>query len=258
MQSYNISYMKIYSFNVNGLRAIIKKEFLPWIEETSPDILCLQETKLSDRDFQLDLPGYHQYYSCAEKKGYSGTAIYSKEKPISVKEGLGIDEHDKEGRTLIAEYEKFYLISVYVPNSQDELRRLDYRQVWDKAFEDFVSELKTHKSVIFCGDLNVAHEEIDIKNPKTNIKNAGFTIEERNDFSRLLSRGFTDTFRYLHPDEVKYSWWSYRFKAREKNVGWRIDYFVISDDLKDRLKGAEIHNDVFGSDHCPVSIEIDI
>ena len=250
--------MKIYSFNVNGLRAIMKKDFLSWVDSVKPDILCLQETKLSDKDFSIELPGYHQYYSCAQKKGYSGTAIFSKIEPVSVTEGIGVAEHDMEGRTLIAEFEGFYLISVYVPNSQDELRRLDYRQVWDKDFEDFVSGLKENKPVIFCGDLNVAHEEIDIRNPKTNTRNAGFTIEERNDFSRLLSRGFIDTFRYLHPDEVKYSWWSYRFKAREKNIGWRIDYFVVSDDLKDRLKSAEIHNEVFGSDHCPVSIEIDL
>lgn len=250
--------MKIYSFNVNGLRAIMKKDFLSWVDSVKPDILCLQETKLSDKDFSIELPGYHQYYSCAQKKGYSGTAIFSRIEPVSVTEGIGVAEHDMEGRTLNAEFEGFYLISVYVPNSQDELRRLDYRQVWDKDFEDFVSGLKENKPVIFCGDLNVAHEEIDIRNPKTNTRNAGFTIEERNDFSRLLSRGFIDTFRYLHPDEVKYSWWSYRFKAREKNIGWRIDYFVVSDDLKDRLKSAEIHNEVFGSDHCPVSIEIDL
>lgn len=236
----------------------MKKDFLSWVDSVKPDILCLQETKLSDKDFSIELPGYHQYYSCAQKKGYSGTAIFSKIEPVSVTEGIGVAEHDMEGRTLIAEFEGFYLISVYVPNSQDELRRLDYRQVWDKDFEDFVSGLKENKPVIFCGDLNVAHEEIDIRNPKTNTRNAGFTIEERNDFSRLLSRGFIDTFRYLHPDEVKYSWWSYRFKAREKNIGWRIDYFVVSDDLKDRLKSAEIHNEVFGSDHCPVSIEIDL
>lgn len=236
----------------------MKKDFLSWVDSVKPDILCLQETKLSDKNFSIELPGYHQYYSCAQKKGYSGTAIFSKIEPVSVTEGIGVAEHDIEGRTLIAEFEGFYLISVYVPNSQDELRRLDYRQVWDKDFEDFVSGLKENKPVIFCGDLNVAHEEIDIRNPKTNTRNAGFTIEERNDFSRLLSRGFIDTFRYLHPDEVKYSWWSYRFKAREKNIGWRIDYFVVSDDLKDRLKSAEIHNEVFGSDHCPVSIEIDL
>ena len=250
--------MRIYSFNVNGLRAILKKDFLTWVESCQPDILCLQETKLSDKDFSIDIPGYHQYYSCAEKKGYSGTAIFSKSEPIAVTEGIGVEEHDHEGRTLIAEYENFYLVCVYVPNSQDELRRLDYRQVWNKAFEDFVSSLKERKPLVFCGDLNVAHQEIDIRNPKTNVRNAGFTIEERNDFSRLLSRGFIDTFRYLHPEEVKYSWWSYRFKAREKNVGWRIDYFVISEDLKDKLKSAEIHNEVFGSDHCPVSIDIDL
>lgn len=250
--------MNIYSFNVNGLRAILKKDFTQWVERVSPDILCLQETKLSDRDFSLDLSGYHQYYSVAEKKGYSGTAIFSKTEPLNISEGMSISEHDKEGRTLIAEYDNFYLVCVYVPNSQDELKRLDYRQVWDKDFEDFVVSLKEKKSVIFCGDLNVAHEEIDIKNPKTNTRNAGFTIEERNDFSRLLSRGFIDSFRYLHPDEVKYSWWSYRFKAREKNVGWRIDYFVLSEDLRDRLTAAEIHNDVYGSDHCPISISIDL
>ena len=213
--------MKIYSFNVNGLRAIMKKDFLSWVDSVKPDILCLQETKLSDKDFSIELPGYHQYYSCAQKKGYSGTAIFSRIEPVSVTEGIGVAEHDMEGRTLIAEFDGFYLISVYVPNSQDELKRLDYRQVWDKDFEDFVSRLKESKPVIFCGDLNVAHEEIDIRNPKTNTRNAGFTIEERNDFSRLLSRGFIDTFRYLHPDKVKYSWWSYRFKAREKNIGSR-------------------------------------
>ncbi len=250
--------MRIYSFNVNGLRAILKKDFMKWLSDTQPDILCLQETKLSDKDFSIDLPGYHQYYSCAEKKGYSGTAIITRREPLSVTEGIGISDHDREGRTLIAEYEDFYLISVYVPNSQDELRRLDYRQQWNKDFEDFVCALSEKKSVIFCGDLNVAHQEIDIKNPKTNTRNAGFTIEERTDFGRLLSRGFVDTFRYLHPDEVKYSWWSYRFRAREKGIGWRIDYFVISQDLCPKLRAAEIHDDVFGSDHCPVSIDIDL
>lgn len=250
--------MKIYSFNVNGLRAVLKKDFLKFVEESSADIICLQETKLSGEDLELDLPGWRQYYSHAEKKGYSGTAIFTKVEPIAVTEGIGVDEHDHEGRTLIAEFEDFYLISVYVPNSQDELKRLEYRQRWDQAFEDFVCSLKEKKGVVFCGDLNVAHEEIDIKNPKTNLRNAGFTIEERTDFSRLLSRGFTDTFRFLHPDEVKYSWWSYRFKAREKNVGWRIDYFVVSDDLREKVKSAEIHNDIYGSDHCPVSIEIDL
>lgn len=250
--------MKIYSFNVNGLRAILKKDFLSWVNSVQPDILCLQETKLSDTDFSIDLEGYNQYYSMAKRKGYSGTAIYSKTRPISVSEGIGIEEHDNEGRTLIAEYESFYLVCVYVPNSQDELKRLDYRQQWNKAFEDFVSSLKEKKSVVFCGDLNVAHTEIDLKNPKTNLRNPGFTIEERNDFSRLLSHGFIDTFRYLHPDEIKYSWWSYRFRAREKGIGWRIDYFIISEDLKNKLRSAEIHNDVFGSDHCPVSIDIDL
>ena len=251
--------MRIYSFNVNGIRAILGKEgFMSWLENCGGDIICLQETKLSDPEFRIDIPGYHQYFYNAQKKGYSGTAILTRKEPVRVWQGMGVDEHDMEGRVLTAEYNDFYLVCVYVPNSQDGLRRLDYRQAWNKAFEDYVSGLKEKKGVIFCGDLNVAHKEIDIKNPKTNLRNAGFTIEERNDFTRLLERGFIDSFRHLHPDEVKYSWWSYRFRAREKGIGWRIDYFVISDDLVDRLKAAEIHNDVFGSDHCPVSIDIDV
>ena len=250
--------MKFISWNVNGLRACNEKGFSDAFRRLDADFFCLQETKMQAGQLDLQFEGYQSYWNYAEKKGYSGTAIYTRHQPLNVSYGIGMEHHDREGRVITLEMDDFFLVTVYVPNSQDELRRLDYRQVWDKDFEDFVSRLKESKPVIFCGDLNVAHEEIDIRNPKTNTRNAGFTIEERNDFSRLLSRGFIDTFRYLHPDEVKYSWWSYRFKAREKNIGWRIDYFVVSDDLKDRLKSAEIHNEVFGSDHCPVSIEIDL
>lgn len=249
---------KIYSWNVNGLRAVMNKGFEDWFRNTDPDILCLQETKISEGQVSLSLDGYHQYYSYAEKKGYSGTAVFTKEKPIAVRQGIGKDEHDKEGRTLTLEFNDFFLVCVYVPNSQRELARLDYRQQWDRDFEEYIVSLDKIKPVIFTGDLNVAHEEIDIKNPKSNERNAGFTIEERNDFSRLLERGFKDTFRTLHPEEVKYSWWSYMFKARERNTGWRIDYFVVSDRLMDKVVEADIHTDVMGSDHCPVSIGVDL
>ena len=247
--------MKIISWNVNGLRAVLNKDFLTWFNEQDADIICLQETKISEGQVSLDLSGYEQFYSYADKKGYSGTAVFSKVKPLSVKEGINIDIHDHEGRTLTVEYDDFYLVCVYVPNSQDGLKRLEYRQVFNKDFEEYLVSLDKKKPVVMCGDLNVAHKEIDIKNPKTNERNAGFTIEERNDFSRLLSRGFKDSWREQHPDEVKYSWWSYRFKAREKNTGWRIDYFVVSDRLMDKVKNTDIQTDVFGSDHCPVVIE---
>lgn len=250
--------MKLLSFNVNGLRAILNKGFEDWFKSTDADILCLQETKISAGQLELDLPGYRQYYSYAEKKGYSGTAVFTKTEPISVREGIGIEEHDKEGRTLTLEYSDFFLVCVYVPNSQKELARLDYRQKWNQDFENYIVSLDKIKPVIFTGDLNVAHKEIDIKNAKSNERNAGFTIEERNDFSRLLSRGFIDSFRMLHPDEVKYSWWSYMFKAREKNTGWRIDYFVVSERLKDRISGADILTDVMGSDHCPIELDLDL
>lgn len=249
---------QIYSWNVNGLRAVMNKGFEDWFIKINPDILCLQETKISEGQVNLSLDGYYQYYSYAEKKGYSGTAVFTKEKPITVRQGIGIDEHDKEGRTLTLEFKDFYLVCVYVPNSQRELARLDYRQKWDQDFENYIVSLDQIKPVIFTGDLNVAHKEIDIRNPKTNERNAGFTIEERNDFSRLLNRGFKDTFRTLHPDEIKYSWWSYMFKARERNTGWRIDYFVVSDRLMDKVKEADIHTDIMGSDHCPVSIGIEL
>ena len=248
----------IYSWNVNGLRAVINKGFLDWFKNTAPDILCLQETKISADQIDLDLSGYYQYYSYATKKGYSGTAVFTKEKPLSVKEGIGKDIHDNEGRTLTLEFSTFFLVCVYVPNSQRELARLSYRQEWDKDFEEYIVSLDKIKPVIFTGDLNVAHEEIDIKNPKSNIRNAGFTIEERSDFSRLLSRGFSDTFRTLHPDLIKYSWWSYMFKAREKNTGWRIDYFVVSKRIMPLVKEADICTDIMGSDHCPISLTIDI
>lgn len=250
--------MKLLSFNVNGLRAILGKGFLEWFKNTDADILCLQETKISEGQLELDLPGYHQFYSYAEKKGYSGTAVFTKVEPVSVKEGIGIEEHDKEGRTLTLEYADFFLVCVYVPNSQKELARLEYRQKWNQDFENYIVSLDKIKPVIFTGDLNVAHKEIDIKNAKSNERNAGFTIEERNDFTRLLSRGFIDSFRTLHPEEVKYSWWSYMFKAREKNTGWRIDYFVVSERLQDKISGADILTDVMGSDHCPIELDIEL
>ena len=233
------------------------KGFMDAFESLNADIFCLQETKLSEGQLALELPGYHQYWNYAEKKGYSGTAIFTKEEPLSAAYGIGISEHDHEGRVITLEYEKFYFVTVYTPNSQDGLKRLDYRMEWEKAFLAYLKKLEEKKPVIFCGDLNVAHQEIDLKNPKTNRKNAGFTDEERARFSELLKKGFVDTFRYFYPEETGiYSWWSYRFHAREKNAGWRIDYFLVSEVLKDELKDAKIHTEIFGSDHCPVELEI--
>ena len=249
--------MKLISWNVNGLRAAVEKGFLDFFKEAGADIFCLQETKLQEGQIKLDLPGYHQYWNYAEKKGYSGTAIFCKEEPVSVTYGLGIDEHDHEGRVITAEFEDFYFVTVYKQNSQDGLKRLDYRMTWEDAFRAHLLKLAETKPVVAAGDMNVAHQEIDLKNPKTNRKNAGFTDEERNKMSTLLDSGFVDTFRYFYPDaEGIYSWWSYRFKAREKNAGWRIDYFIASEGMKDRLAGAKIHTDVFGSDHCPVELEL--
>ena len=249
--------MKLISWNVKGLRAAVEKGFLDFFKEAGADIFCLQETKLQEGQIKLDLPGYHQYWNYAEKKGYSGTAIFCKEEPLSVTYGLGIDEHDHEGRVITAEFEDFYFVTVYTPNSQDGLKRLDYRMTWEDAFRAHLLKLAETKPVVAAGDMNVAHQEIDLKNPKTNRKNAGFTDEERNKMSTLLDSGFVDTFRYFYPDaEGIYSWWSYRFKAREKNAGWRIDYFIASEGMKDRLAGAKIHTDVFGSDHCPVELEL--
>ena len=249
---------KLVSWNVNGIRACVQKGFMNTFNELDADIFCLQETKLQEGQIDLELPGYCQFWNYAEKKGYSGTAIFTKEEPLDVKYGMGIPEHDKEGRVITLEYPDFYMITEYVPNSQDELRRLDYRMAWEDAFLAYIKGLEVKKPVIFCGDLNVAHEEIDLKNPKTNHKNAGFTDEERGKMTRLLKEGFIDTFRFLYPEEVIYSWWSYRFRAREKNAGWRIDYFITSGDLKDRIKDAKIHTEIFGSDHCPVELDIEI
>ena len=249
--------MKLISWNVNGLRAVVEKGFQDFFREIDADIFCLQETKLQEGQIKLDLPGYHQYWNYAEKKGYSGTAIFCKEEPVSVTYGLGIDEHDHEGRVITVEFEDFYFVTVYTPNSQDGLKRLDYRMTWEDAFRAHLLKLAETKPVVAAGDMNVAHQEIDLKNPKTNRKNAGFTDEERSKMSTLLDSGFVDTFRYFYPDaEGIYSWWSYRFKAREKNAGWRIDYFIASEGMKDRLAGAKIHTDVFGSDHCPVELEL--
>lgn len=249
--------MKFISWNVNGLRAIVKKNFSEVFEALDADFFCLQETKLQEGQIELDLPGYHQYWNYAEKKGYSGTAIFAKEPALSVRYGLGIEEHDTEGRVITLEYPELFLITCYTPNSQNELRRLDYRMTWEDAFLAYLTELKQQKPVILCGDLNVAHKNIDIKNWKTNQKSAGFTPEEREKFSTLLAAGFTDTFRYFYPDaEGIYSWWSYRFNARKNNAGWRIDYFVVSDDLNESLLDAKIHTDIIGSDHCPVELDL--
>ncbi len=247
--------MKLISWNVNGLRACEGKGFSDFVRAQSPDIMCIQETKLQEGQIDLELQEYYQYWNYAEKKGYSGTALFTKEKPLDVAYGIGILEHDQEGRVITAEYGAFYVVTVYTPNSQNELARLPYRMDWEDAFYAYLKELEKKKPVIFCGDLNVAHREIDLKNPKTNRKNAGFTDEEREKFSRLLAGGFIDTFRYFYPDqEGVYSWWSYRFKAREKNAGWRIDYFLVSGSLRDCLEDALIYTDVYGSDHCPVGL----
>ncbi|NLL77667.1 MAG: exodeoxyribonuclease III [Clostridiales bacterium] len=247
--------MKLISWNVNGLRACVGKGFLDFLQTEDADIFCIQETKLQEGQIDLDLPGYYQYWNYAEKKGYSGTAIFTKIEPLSVSYGIGIEEHDHEGRVITLEYPDFYMITVYTPNSQDELARLSYRMKWEDDFLSYLKALEKEKPVIFCGDLNVAHKEIDLKNPKTNRKNAGFTDEERRKFTILTESGFIDTFRYFYPDkEGIYSWWSYRFSARAKNAGWRIDYFLVSECLKDRLKDAIIYTDVQGSDHCPVGL----
>ena len=249
--------MKFISWNVNGLRACMQKGFLDFFKQIDADIFCLQETKLQEGQIDLDLPGYHQYWNYAEKKGYSGTALFTKQKPLSVTYGIGIPEHDKEGRVITAEFADFYVVTVYTPNSQRELTRLSYRMEWEAAFLAYINGLNEKKPVIFCGDLNVAHKEIDLKNPRTNRHNAGFTDEERGCFDKVLESGYIDTFRYFYPDaEGIYSWWSYMFKSREKNAGWRIDYFVVSKALEDRLKGASIHTTVMGSDHCPVELDI--
>ncbi len=251
--------MKLISWNVNGLRACCQKGFEESFRQLDADFFCLQETKMQKGQLDLDFIGYQSYWNYAEKKGYSGTAIFSRHTPLSVAYGIGMDEHDHEGRVITLEMEQFYLVTVYTPNSQDELRRLDYRMQWETDFQNYIRELDRKKPVIVCGDMNVAHEEIDLKNPKTNRRNAGFTDEERGRFTELLGHGFIDTFRYFHPDQTDiYSWWSYRFHAREKNAGWRIDYFVCSERIKDHLTGAEIHTDIYGSDHCPVELTIDI
>lgn len=250
--------MKFISWNVNGLRACVGKDFSQSFESLNADFFCLQETKMQAGQLELQFPGYTSYWNYAEKKGYSGTAIYTRKEPLAVTYGIGIDEHDHEGRVITLEYDKFFLVTVYTPNSQEELRRLDYRMTWEDAFQAYLHQLDEKKPVIVCGDMNVAHQEIDLKNPKTNRRSAGFTDEERSKMTQLLNNGFTDTFRTLHPEQVTYSYWSYRFRAREKNAGWRIDYFLISDRLKPQLKDASIHTEIYGSDHCPVELDIDI
>lgn len=248
--------MKCISWNVNGLRACMKKGFADFFQEADADFFCIQESKLQEGQIHFAPEGWHAYWNYAEKKGYSGTAIFAKEAPLSVTYGMGIEEHDHEGRVICLEYPQFYLVTVYTPNAQDGLRRLAYRMQWETDFRAYLCALDEKKPVIVCGDMNVAHEEIDIKNPKTNHKNAGFTDEERGRFSELLAAGFADTFRRLHPDEVTYSWWSYRFKAREKNAGWRIDYFLVSERLLPKVQEAGMRTDIFGSDHCPVALQV--
>lgn len=248
--------MKFISWNVNGLRACVGKGFEESFAQLDADFFCLQETKMQAGQLDIELPGYDAYWNYAEKKGYSGTAIFTRHKPLNVSYGLGIEEHDHEGRVITLEMDDFYLVTVYTPNSQDQLRRLDYRMTWENDFRTYLQRLDAMKPVIVCGDMNVAHEEIDLKNPKTNRKNAGFTDEEREKMTQLLAAGFTDTFRYKYPEQVTYSWWSYRFRAREKNAGWRIDYFLISDRLRDRLEDAKIHTEIYGSDHCPVELDL--
>lgn len=261
--------MKFISWNVNGLRAcmkpktddndkVISEGFEYYFNQLDADFFCLQETKMQAGQLDLNFLGYHAYWNYADKKGYSGTAIFSKHKPINVTYGIGIDKHDHEGRVITLEFEKFYLVTVYTPNSQDGLRRLDYRMTWEDDFQNYLHQLDTTKPVIVCGDMNVAHQEIDIKNPKSNRRNAGFTDEEREKMTQLLSNGFTDSFRYKYPDQITYSWWSYRFHAREKNAGWRIDYFLLSDRLKEFMADAQIHTEIFGSDHCPVELDMNL
>lgn len=249
--------MKLISWNVNGLRACIKKGFYDFFDSVDADIFCLQEIKLIEGQLEFERPKYHSYFNYAKKKGYSGTAIFTKKEPISVSYGIGIAEHDDEGRVITLEFEKFYIVTCYTPNSQNELARLDYRMKWEDDFKDYLDGLKKQKPVILCGDLNVAHKEIDLKNPKTNRKNTGFTDEEREKMTRLLNDGYIDTFRYLYPDKEQiYSWWSYRFKAREKNAGWRIDYFIVSQDMEQYIDDAKIHTQIMGSDHCPIELDL--
>lgn len=248
--------MKLISWNVNGLRACAGKGFGESFKALDADVVCLQETKMQAVQLDLEFDGYESYWNYADKKGYSGTAIYTRVKPLSVSNDIGIDEHDHEGRVITMEFDDFYLVCVYVPNSQDELKRLTYRMKWEDDFRSYVRGLTEKKGVVICGDLNVAHNDIDIKNPASNRHNAGFTDEERGKFNALLDAGFVDSWRMLNPDTVKYSWWSYRFKARERNAGWRIDYFIVSESMKDRISGAEIHNEIFGSDHCPVELDL--
>ncbi len=255
--------MKLISWNVNGLRAVINKGFKEFFDKIDADIFCIQETKMQENQIDDNIKEivkeYNAYWNSAEKKGYSGTAIFSKEKPVNVTYGIGKEEHDKEGRVITLEFEKFYMVNIYTPNSKRELERLDYRQVWEDEIREYLLKLNESKPVIMCGDLNVAHQEIDLKNPKTNRRNAGFTDEERNKMTELLNAGFTDTFRYKYPDvEGKYSWWSYMFHAREKNAGWRIDYFIVSNSIKDNIEDAKILDDIYGSDHCPVELDINI
>ena len=251
--------VKMISWNVNGIRACVNKGFMDYFNDVDADVFCIQESKLQEGQIEMDLPGYHQYWNYAQKKGYSGTALFSKKEPISVSYGLGIEEHDNEGRVITAEYEDYYVVTCYTPNSKTELERLDYRMVWDDAFRNHLLALDEKKPVLFCGDLNVAHNEIDLKNPKTNRRSAGFTDEERGKMTELLGVGFIDTFRYLYPDaEGAYSWWSYLGKARDRNAGWRIDYWCVSDRLKEKIKEAEIHSAILGSDHCPVILDIEI
>lgn len=249
--------MRLISWNVNGLRAVMGKNFMEFFNDIDADIFCLQETKLQEGQIEMDLPGYYQYWNYADKKGYSGTAIFTKKEPISVSYGIDIDEHDHEGRVITLEFNDFYMVTVYTPNSQDELKRLDYRMKWEDDFRAYLTDLNTKKPVIVTGDMNVAHKEIDLKNPKTNRQNAGFTDEERAKMTELLDSGFVDSFRYFYPDaEGIYSWWSYRFQARAKNAGWRIDYFLVSEELAERMDSASIHTDILGSDHCPVELQI--
>lgn len=250
---------KLISWNVNGLRAVMGKGFMEDFKRLDADVFCLQETKLSEGQLELDIPGYYQYWNYAEKKGYSGTAIFTREEPLSVSYGIGIEEHDREGRVITAEFRDYYLLTVYVPNSQNELKRLPYRMEWEDAWREYILRLEAEKPVIYCGDLNVAHEEIDLKNPATNHNSAGFSDEERGKFSRLLDSGYIDSFRYFYPDkEDEYSWWSYRTRARDRNVGWRIDYFIVSERLKEKMYSAGILNKVMGSDHCPVELVIEL
>ncbi|RGS77274.1 exodeoxyribonuclease III [Coprococcus sp. AF21-14LB] len=250
--------MKFISWNVNGIRACVQKGFEEFFKNADADIFCIQESKMQEGQLVLELPGYYQYWNYAERKGYSGTAIFTKIKPLSVSYGIGVPEHDQEGRVITLEFEEYYFVTVYTPNAQRELTRLEYRMAWEDAFLSYLKDLKEKKPVVFCGDLNVAHREIDLKNPKTNHKNAGFTDEERGKFQNIIDAGFIDTFRYFYPElEGAYSWWSYRFQAREKNVGWRIDYFCVSEELKERLRGAKILTEIYGSDHCPIQLEID-